>query len=524
MTREPTGAGSSGAARAPDASLSLPEDVMRALGRQVVDMVADHMTGGGSPGIEGDAAAEVARLRSERVPTAAAADPAAVLEELRRLLSLGNAHPDHPGFLAFVPSPGTFAGVLGAALATGFAVPTGWRFTGAVSSAIEAATIDWLVDLLGLSPGTSGLFLSGGSTANLTALTAARDARVGTEARGATAYFSDQTHFSVPRALHVLGIGEDRVRALASGDDQRLAVSTVAAALATDRRAGLRPFLVVANAGTTGTAAVDPLPELAELCRSEGLWLHVDGAYGGPAALTVRGRRALAGLDLADSVTVDPHKWLFQPAETGCVLLREPRHLRHAFGVPLPSYLEGADDGREAPAGDDGGVDFLQWGLQQTREFRALRLWLSLKVFGADAFRAAIDRGLDAATRAARHVEATPGLEMVTGPRLAVLTFKGLPAPGEPPPPPHLADQAVDEVCRTLRREGRAVVVGATVTGRRVFRLCTINPRIETDDLREVVRRIGELWRLRTRGMRAGEPAGPAPGPDEVRDVPEVLS
>lgn len=161
-------------------------------------------------------------------------------------------------------------------------MPTGWRFTGEVSGAVESATVRWLAELLGLPPGTSGLFVSGGSTANLTALTAARDALVGTEARGATAYFSDQTHFSVPRALHLLGIGEDRVRILPSDAHRRIRLAELRRRVAEDRRRGLRPFLVVANAGTTATGDVDPLPELAAFCRAEGLWLHVDGAFGAP--------------------------------------------------------------------------------------------------------------------------------------------------------------------------------------------------------------------------------------------------
>ncbi|TDC68290.1 aminotransferase class V-fold PLP-dependent enzyme, partial [Streptomyces hainanensis] len=400
---------------------------MRAMGLAALEMLIDHVAAprGDAP-VSANGAAAAAHLRVQPVPTAPADDPVALLNELHPLLREGNAHPDHPGFLAFVPSPGTFPGVLGAALATGFAVPTGWRLTGPAASAIESAAVGWLVELLGLTEGTSGLFVPGGSLANLTALAAARDARAGTEAHAATAYVSDQTHFSVPRALHVLGLHTDRVRTLPSDRAQRLAVGPLAERVARDRRRGLRPFLVVATAGTTATGAVDPLPELARFCREEGLWLHVDGAYGAPAALTRRGRRALAGLELADSLTVDAHKWLFQPAETSCVLLREPAHLRRAFGVELPSYLAADDEADgDGVAGD--GVDYLQWGVQQTREFRALRLWLSLRTFGADAFRSAIDRGLDTAEEIARHIEDSPGLALVTGPALAVVTFRALP-------------------------------------------------------------------------------------------------
>ncbi|MGW4698747.1 pyridoxal phosphate-dependent decarboxylase family protein [Streptomyces sp. NPDC004285] len=478
-----------------DPSLTLPVEAVAALGHRVWEIVSGHLVPGRqvSPVASPSSAAAAARLRAEPLPDVPADDPLALVDELGQLLREGNAHPDHPDFLAFVPAPGTVTGVLASTLAAGFAVPTGWRFSGTVSSAIESATIRWLAELLGLAPSTSGLFVSGGSTANLTALTAARDALVGTEARGATAYFSDQTHFSVPRALHILGIGEDRVRVLPANARRRIPLDDLARRVAEDRRGGLRPFLVVANAGTTATGDVDPLPELAAFCREEGLWLHVDGAFGAPAALTARGRAVLAGLDEADSVSVDPHKWLFQPAETGCVLLRDPSHLTRAFGVALPDYLEAG------AAGDDpGGVDYLQWGVQQTREFRALRLWLSLKVFGADAFRAAVERGLGMADEIAAYIDAQHALEVVTGPSLAVVTFGGLPPATAPHPRQEEVDRQVDAVCRDLRSEGRAMVVGATVGGRRVFRLCLINPRAEPESIRSVVDRIAELWATRS--------------------------
>ncbi|MFE4055168.1 pyridoxal phosphate-dependent decarboxylase family protein [Streptomyces sp. NPDC059096] len=486
---------------------------MRALGLRALDMLIDHVAApsDSTPVPARTAGGAAALLRDQPVPDAAVDDPAALLDELHLLLRDGNAHPDRPGFLAFVPSPGTFTGVLGAALATGFAVPTGWRLTGPVASAIESATVGWLVELLGLSEGTSGLFVPGGSLANLTALTAARDARAGEEPHRATAYVSDQAHFSVRRALHVLGLGADRVRILPSDRAQRLSLAALAERVGQDRRQGSCPFLVVASAGTTATGAVDPLPELARFCAEEGLWLHVDGAYGAPAALTHRGRRALAGLGLADSVTVDAHKWLFQPAETSCVLLREPAHLRRSFGVELPSYLA-ADGTAPASGAQDDGVDFLQWGVQHTREFRALRLWLSLKTFGADAFRSAIDRGLDTAEEIARHIDASPGLAVVTGPALAVVTFRPLPRGPGPAPTPQEQDRAVDEVCRALMDEGHALVMAVTVAGRRVFRLCTINPRIETAQLRRVVDHIGALWQTRTAAppSRRPTPSGQA--------------
>ncbi|WP_234369770.1 pyridoxal phosphate-dependent decarboxylase family protein [Streptomyces acidiscabies] len=439
--------------------LRLSEDVMRALGYRGVDMVVEHLSRLG----DGPVSGREGWPAHEGVPWEPAADPMAVLEETYRLLTSGNAHPDHPRFLAFVPSPGNFVGVLASMLATGFAVPGGWRLTGAGAADVELAAVRWVVELLGLPEGAGGLFVPGGSLANLTALTVARD-QVG----AGVAYFSDQAHFSIPRALHVLGVGAEQ---LPSDRAQRLDVEVLASAVRRDRCAGRRPFAVVANAGTTSTGAVDPLPELAEFCRAEGLWLHVDGAFGAAAALTETGREALDGLGLADSWTVDPHKWLFQPAELGCVLLRRPQELRETFGVRLPGYLG-------ENMGGDG--DFMQYGIQLTREFRALRLWLSLKVFGAEAFRDAVAQGMRNAEELGRFIDAEPGVELVTAPSLAVLTFR---RPG--------AD--ADRVCRELREEGDALVMPTTVDGERVFRLCTINPRADLGELKSVVRRLREL-------------------------------
>ncbi|GGV29332.1 L-2,4-diaminobutyrate decarboxylase [Actinomadura cremea] len=468
--------------------LTLPGDVMRDAGRHVIDMICAHLREGAADPVTARLPPETAKeLRAQPVPLAPA-DPLQVLGELGPLLRSGNTHPDHPRFLGFVPSPGNYMGVLAAALAAGFAVPTGWSFSGPVSTAIEKTTIAWLVELLGLPPETGGLFVSGGSTATLHALTVARDTTAGSRHDRATAYCSDQTHFSVDRALHVLGISRDRVRHLPTGTDGRLDVRQVEELVRADRRAGLQPFAVIANAGTTGTGAVDPLEDLSALCSRNRLWLHVDGAFGAAAAITEEGRCAVPGLPLADSLTLDPHKWLFQPAELGCVLLRRPELLRESFGVSRPSYLSGAG------GADDG--DLMQYGIQQTREFRALKLWLSLKVFGAQAFRGAVAAGMRLAEDIGKIIAARDDLELTTAPSLGVLTFR--------PAPPALAlvardqadtiiDRAVGEIAERLADSGDALVMPTLVADRRVLRLCTINPRADVRELEAVVDGIAVL-------------------------------
>ena len=243
-------------------------------------------------------------------------------------------HGDHPRFFARVPGPSSFAAVLGEWLGTGHnAICASWA-GGSGPATVELVVIEWLRQLMGMPAGTEGVLMSGGSLANLTAFAAAR----ATLGQG-VAYLTDQTHSSLARDLLAMGFVPEQVRILPSDADLRMPMAGLAAAIAADRAAGRQPMMVVASAGTTNTATVDPLPEIAELCRAEGMWFHVDGAYGAPGALCERGRADLAGMELANSLVLDPHKWLFQPYDVGCVLVRRPGALDRAFSMN-PEYLK----------------------------------------------------------------------------------------------------------------------------------------------------------------------------------------
>ena len=369
--------------------MNLPPDEMRRLGYRVIDLLVDHFAN--------HAASEAGRKGQPRELKALLAGGMpeegipvdTVLERLTTEILPNRLHVDHPRFFAFVPAPGNFVSVMADALASGYNVFAGSWLGGSGAAALELATVDWLREICGLPAGAAGLTLSGGSMANLTALAVARAVRLGRHRDDAAVYFSDQTHSSVERALRVLGFAPHQLRKLASDDDFRLPLAGLAAALAEDRRAGRLPFCVVANAGTTSTGAVDPLEELAGLCRDEGLWLHADGAYGAAAVISERGRAALAGLGNVDSLSLDPHKWLFQPFEIGCVLVRDGRHLTETFAIH-PEYLRDVHRDPEE-------INFCDRGVQLTRGFRALKLWLSLQVFGVRAFREAVTRGFELA-------------------------------------------------------------------------------------------------------------------------------
>jgi glutamate/tyrosine decarboxylase-like PLP-dependent enzyme len=374
-------------------------------------------------------------------------------------------HTDHPRFLTRVPGPSSYPAILGDWLGTGFqAIAASWG-GGAGTTTVELVVVDWLRQLLGFPDGTEGVVQSGGSMANLTGLLAARRAQ-----GDGVVYLSDQAHSSIGRALRATGFAD--VRVLATDDGLRLPVPALVEALAGDRAAGRTPTIVVATAGTTNTGAVDPLPALADLCAREGLWLHVDGAYGAPAALTPAGRSALEGLDRADSLVVDGHKWLFQPYDIGMLLVRRPGALERAFTMN-PEYLADV-------VAATGEVDLRNRSLELTRRGRALKLWLTFRTYGTDQLAAAVGRGIELAEHAAALVVDDPGWELVTPAQLGVLTFARVGASAED----HV------RVAAEITEDGYAAVSTTTLPGRTVLRLCTINPRTTFDDLAGTLERL----------------------------------
>src|SRR4051812_36404879 len=322
----------------------------------------------------------------------------------------------NPGFVAYIPGGGLYAAALGDFLACVVN-----RYTGVAQPApalvqMEASVLRWLCDLFGLPPESQGVLTPGGSMSTLSAVVAARASRLGDDLRGATMYVSAEGHPSVARAAQVAGLPRDCVRVVATDDRLRLDVGALRAAVQADRGAGRRPFLVVGSAGTINTGAVDPLPAIADLASAEDLWFHVDAAYGGVFQLTDRGRPALAGIERADTIPLDPHKGLFLPYGTGCLLARDGAALRAAHDVHA-DYLP--------PQSDDPGLpDFSSYTPELTRDFRGLRLWLPLHLHGVDAFVAALDEKLDLAAMLHRELSAMPELEVPWAPDLSLVVFR----------------------------------------------------------------------------------------------------
>jgi aromatic-L-amino-acid decarboxylase len=444
-----------------DEPLMLPEDEMRRLGYAVVDRMVAHATGVRDlPPIRvGDAGELMEALGGP--PPDGPGDPEAELNRLLDEVIPFGQRGDHPRLFARISSPSNYLSALADALGAGFNVFAGSWTGGSGPATVELIVLDWLRGWCGMPEQADGVLTSGGSVANLLALGAARTSR-----GGDVAYTSSEGHGALTRAASVIGV---TARVLPADDELRLEPAAVRTAVEEDLRAGLRPFCVMATAGTTSTGAIDPLPELAELCREHGLWLHVDGAYGAPAVLTERGRAALRGIELADSLVMDPHKWLFQPYEAGCLIVREPGALERAFNLEGP-YLRDTEGGA---------VDFRNRGLQLTRGSRALKLYLSLRVFGLDAFRAAIDHGIDLAEHAEAYMRGRPGWEIVTPAQLGVVTFR---RDGD--------DARQTAIAAAMVRDGYAAPSTTVVKGRVVLRLCTINPRTTREEIEETIRRM----------------------------------
>ncbi len=465
-----------------DDPLALDAEQMRHMGYAVIDMLVERaMTLADGPVLRTEAA-DVLRDRLAETPPPTGRDFAALLERLDRDVLPFMGHFDHPRFFGYIPGAGTWPAALGDLIAAATNIDSGaWRES-AGPSQLELTVLDWFRDWIGYPTSAAGVLVSGGSAANLTAIACAREALIGPMSARIVAYASDQTHSSVARAARHLGFRPDQIRVLATDREFRIRPDDVSAAMDVDLAAGRIPFLVIANAGTTNSGAIDPLPALAAICRDRGVWLHVDGAYGAFAVLTERGRLALDGMSLADSVTLDPHKWLAMPFEVGCVMVRDGAALERAFELH-PEYLQEAQHGERS-------VNFADRGLQLTRSSRAIKVWLAIQSFGLDAFRAAIDRAMDLTLEAQARIEAEPRLEVITPASLGILTFRRAGPPGEPPA---ATDRRNEAIVAALAAAGDVLVTATVIGGRYAIRLCILNHSSSAADVTHAIDRVATI-------------------------------
>jgi glutamate/tyrosine decarboxylase-like PLP-dependent enzyme len=469
--------------------LEMTPEEFRQAGHHVVDEIAAFLDS--LPRrrvVPPDAPADIRSLLPPSLPQTGT-DAAALLSEIAPLLfdhSTFNGHPRFLGYITASAAPiAALADLLGAAVNPNVGA---WQLS-PVASEIEGQCVRWIGELLGMPVETEGLLVSGGNMANFVGFLAARRAKGGEALRETglpresgrlLVYASTETHTWIQKAVDLFGHGTGSLRWIPVSRDLTLDVDALLRQIEEDRARGDRPFLLVGNAGTVSTGAVDPLPRLAAIARDQDLWLHADGAYGAVAALSDEAPDELSGLAEADSVAMDPHKWLYTALEAGCALVRHPGALRDTFSHTPPYYRF---DGEE----EDPRVNYFELGLQNSRGFRALKVWLGLRQAGRDGYRRMIGDDIRLARELHRLVEARPGLqELSLG--LSISTFRYVPedlSPGSEDVDTYL-NELNEELLHRLKAGGEAYLSNAVIEGAFALRACVVNFRTTLADIEAV--------------------------------------
>jgi aromatic-L-amino-acid/L-tryptophan decarboxylase len=419
-----------------------------------------------------------------------------IFEYLHEVVFRWSTFPGHPRFLAYVSGAGTVPGAAADLLASGINMNVGGWVLSPSATEIEMHLCRWFAsDVFGLSEGAGGELTSGGAMANFVALKTARDHRAGWDVRtdGVAAgpplglYLSTETHAVSDRAADMLGIGLGNVRHVPVDAGYRMRVDELRASIARDRDEGIRPFAVVGTAGTVATGAIDPLDELAGVCADEGLWFHVDAAYGGPAMLAPDLRPGFAGIERADSIAFDPHKWLYTPLSGGCVLVRDMTHLRESFET-YPSYT------LQDKETTGHGLDLGRYGPNFSRGFWALKVWVSLLAHGRDAYAKRISHDAELARYLGAMAEEREDFELCAPVGLSICCFRYVPTgvPDVDGREPYL-NELNRRLMTAIQLDGRVFCSNAVLGGRFTLRACVVNFRTEAEDMEAVLEVAAEL-------------------------------
>ena len=489
-----------------DAPLEMSPADFRAAGHDLVDRIADLLASIGERPVAPNTTPSAirARLGDGRLPESGD-DARALLDHATTLLFDHSTFNGHPRFFGYITASAAPIGILGDMLAAAVNPNVGSWSLSPVATEVERQAVRWVAEFVGFPASCGGLFVSGGNMANMVCFLAARvahasrvgwDVRVNGMATGESAkltvYTSAETHTWVQKAADLFGLGTDAIRWIEIDDERRMRMDRLRERIAADRQAGFRPFIVIGTGGSVATGAVDPLPEIAALCRSEGLWFHVDGAYGAPAARVPGVPPELAALGEADSVAVDPHKWLYAPLEAGCALVREPETLLAAFSY-RPSYYHFHGLAEDPP------VNFYEWGPQNSRGFRALKVWLAFRQIGRAGYTKLIGDDIALARRMYDKIAAHPELEAMTC-ALSITTFRYVPPGLSAAMPDEERTTYLNELNTTLltrlTENGAVYLSNAVMDGKFALRACIVNFRTsaaDVDAVPEIVAREGRL-------------------------------
>lgn len=458
--------------------LELSKEEMKAYGYQVIDELVEHfVTQNDKNPVAVASRKEMDDLFQESIPETPSA-PKEVLDFVTSHVLPNSNIVSHPKSYSFVPGPSNYVSVMADTLATGYNIFSGGWAASPAAAELEIVTMNWLLKLFKFpAKKGGGIFTSGGSMANLTALVTARRQMYGDDFSKAIIYMSDQAHSSNVKAIRVIGFKKEQIRIIPTDSEFKMAINKLKNAISRDRLSGLQPFCIIANAGTTNTGTIDPLEQIAVICKNEKIWFHIDGAYGGAAMLAKKGSKVLKGIEKADSLTIDPHKWLYQPYEMGCLLVKRSKWLHDAF-VEKPEYLRDIE-------GNTSEINFYDHGIQLTRRFRALKFYMSMKTFGLNAFRKAITYNIDITEELESQLRQSKHWEVVSPATLAIINFRynSLDL--------NLSEKQLDilnqEISKRIVDSKKSLLVTTVLNNQVVLRMCLINPRTTMDHINETL-------------------------------------
>ena len=459
-------------------TLRLSKEEMRQYGYKVIDHIVAHFESQSlkSP-VTQATRNEMDALLAEDIPMLPSSSDK-VLDFVMDTIIPNSNIVSHPKSYSFVPGPSNYISTMADTIATGFNIFSGGWAASPAAAEVEIITMNWLLKIFGfpLKKG-GGIFTSGGSMANLTALVTARRIKCGEDFSKAIIYLSDQAHSSNIKAIKVIGFKKEQIRVIPTDSEFKISLNKLKNAIAKDKLEGLQPFCIIASAGTTNTGTVDPLDEIAKISKEENLWFHIDGAYGGAAILSSQGKKMMKGLKKADSLTVDPHKWFFQPYEIGCLLVKNHTWLKNTF-TEKPEYLRDVE-------GNTSEINFYDHGIQLTRRFRALKFYMSLKTFGLSSFKNAIQYNVDLAEQTEALLRKSDEWQIVSPATIGIINFRYNPIAS------NLSEKQLDQLNQTISKNiidnGDALLVTTVLEGQVVLRMCLINPRTTFDDIKDTI-------------------------------------